>query len=38
MSETGLKKGTIVTYVHEELIEEDNLSINVVPGWNYFLT
>ena len=38
MSETGLKKGTIVTYVQEELIEEDNLIINVVPGWKYFLS
>ncbi len=38
MSETSLNKGTIVTFGQEELIEEDHLSIYVVPGWKYFLT
>lgn len=38
MAETDIKKGTIVTYIQEELIEEDNLNINVIPGWKYFLT
>lgn len=38
MLETGLNEGTIVTYAQEDLIKEDNLSIDVVPGWKYFLT
>ena len=38
MDETGLKKGTIVSYMQEEHIEENGQSISVIPAWKYFLT
>lgn len=38
MIETGQQEGTIVTYGHEEEIQEGHLNIHIIPGWKYLLT
>lgn len=35
--ECGLNSGTIVTLRQEELIQEEGVSIRVIPAWKWFL-
>lgn len=38
MVETGAKTGTVVSMFHEETIQSDAGTIEIVPAWRWLLT